>query len=71
MTFLITVPAEYPLNPLDLTIIKQSKEGDGTNLDSELLAIFEDHMRELIRRYHQGYDGLAYDINEGKIGVRK
>lgn len=64
---LITIPQEYPLNPLEV-VIQKSKKEDGTNIEPELLEIFEDHIHELVRRYHLGYDGLESDLNEGKIG---
>lgn len=65
LVLMITIPPEYPLNKLKLSIIKGK---EGTKVEKGLLQVFEDHMQELVRRYHQGYDGLESDINEGKIG---
>lgn len=65
LVLLLEIPAEYPLNPLKIAVLK----GKGnTEMDENLLKVFEDHMCELIRRFHKGYDGLEVDINEGKIG---
>lgn len=58
LSFIVTIPPEYPLNPLKVSTLKENKDGTGTNIDPHLLEIFESHMQELIRRYHKGYDGL-------------
>lgn len=69
LAMLVTIPPDYPLVALEVTILKQNKEGTGTNIDDYLLDIFKSHIQELVRRYHLGYNGLESDLNEGKIGA--
>ena len=65
---LITIPQDYPLEALEVRILKNTKDKNGTNIEPHLLEIFTSHIQELVRRYHLGYDGLESDLNEGKIG---
>ncbi|CAI2371272.1 unnamed protein product [Moneuplotes crassus] len=69
LALLVGIPPDYPLVPLEVTILKNNKEGTGTNINPRLLEIFSSHIQDLVRRYHLGYDGLESDLNEGKIGA--
>jgi hypothetical protein len=61
LELIVTIPQEYPYNPLKVVIQKSNADDQTTN-------IFDSHIQELVRRYHAGYNGLESDINEGKIG---